>query len=273
VTGYYQPIIDGSLTETTEYRLPIYGRPKDLVVGEMVTLLPQFRADKIVGRMAGELLVPYFSRREIDSLGRLRGKGNEIAWVKDPIALFFLHIQGSGMLRLPDGRLLHLNYAAGNGRPYKSIGRLLVEAGKIPTEEVSMQRLRRYLAEHPKERDSLLWQNESYVFFRLGKEGPLGSLEVPLTPGRSIATDYRLFPKGAIAFVASRKPVLDGDGNLAGWHSFSRFVLNQDTGSAIQGPRRLDLYFGTGGEAGQAAGFMKSGGAVYFLLRKGGAGK
>lgn len=268
VTGYYQPFIDGSLTETAEHRLPVYRRPKDLVVGEMVTLLPRYRAESIVGRMEGERLVPYYSRREIDSLGRLRRQGYEIAWVKDPVDLFFLHIQGSGMLRLPEGRLLHLNYAASNGRPYKSIGRLLVEAGKIRAEELSMQRLRRYLAEHPKERDGLFWQNERYVFFRLVKEGPLGSLEVPLTPGRSIATDYRLFPKGALAFVASRKPVLDGDGNLAGWRPFSRFVLNQDAGGAIQGPRRLDLYFGAGEKAGLASGYMKSGGAVYFLLPK-----
>ena len=135
-----------------------------------------------------------------------------------------------------------------------------------------MQHLRRYLAEHPEERDGLLAQNESYVFFRLVKEGPLGSLEVPLTPGRSIATDSRLFPKGALAFVVSRKPVLDAGGNLTGWQPFSRFVLNQDTGSAIRGPRRVDLYFGSGHEAGLAAGVMKSNGMVYFLIRKKGTG-
>lgn len=268
VTGYYQPVIQGSLTETTEYRFPIYGRPKDLIVAEMVTLIPQFRAEKVIGRMDEDRLTPYFSRHEIDGLGRLRGKGYEIAWAKDPVDLFFLHIQGSGLIRLPDGRRLQLNYAASNGRPYKSIGRLLVDSGKLSEEEVSMQRLRRYLAEHPEERDALLAQNERYVFFRLVNDGPLGSLEVPLTPGRSIATDARLFPKGALAFVTSRRPLLDSDGNLAGWQPFSRFVLNQDTGSAIQGPRRVDLYFGAGREAGQAAGFMKSSGMIYFLLPK-----
>ena len=131
-----------------------------------------------------------------------------------------------------------------------------------------MQRLRRYLMEHPEERDALFAQNESYVFFRFVNNGPLGSLEVPLTPGRSIATDSRLFPKGALAFVVSRKPVLDATGNLTGWQSFSRFVLNQDTGSAIRGPRRVDLYFGSGHEAGMAAGVMKTNGKVYFLLKK-----
>jgi membrane-bound lytic murein transglycosylase A len=273
VTGYYQPVIDGSLTETAEYRFPIYGRPKDLIIVEMVTLIPQFRAEKTVERMDGDRLTAYFSRHEIDGLGRLRGKGYEIAWAKDAVDLFFLHIQGSGLIRLADGRRLQLGYAASNGRPYKSIGRLLVDSGKLSEEEVSVQRLRRYLAEHPEERDALLAQNERYVFFRLVKDGPLGSLEVPLTAGRSIATDARLFPKGALAFVTSRRPLLDSDGNLAGWQPFSRFVLNQDTGSAIQGPRRVDLYFGAGREAGQAAGFMKSRGMIYFLLPKQDAAK
>ena len=136
-----------------------------------------------------------------------------------------------------------------------------------------MQRLRRYLAEHPDERDDLLAQNESYVFFRFVNNGPLGSLEVPLTPGRSIATDSRLFPKGALAFVVSRRPILDAGGNLNGWQPFSRFVLNQDTGSAIRGPKRADLYFGSGPEAGLAAGFMKSAGTVYFLIKKKAAGE
>lgn len=271
-TGYYQPVIEGSLTETAAYRLPIYGRPKDLIVAEMVTLTPELHVEKVVGRLEGDRLLPYHSRREIDGLGRLKGKGYEIAWVKDPVDLFFLHIQGSGLIRLEDGRQLQLNYAAANGRQYKSIGRLLIDSGKILEEEVSMQRLRRYLAEHPEERDDLLAQNESYVFFRLVKEGPLGSLELPLTPGRSIATDSRLFPKGALAFVVSRKPLLDAGGNLTGWQSFSRFVLNQDTGSAIRGPRRVDLYFGSGYEAGLAAGVMKSNGMVYFLIRKKGTG-
>ena len=267
-TGYYQPLIEGRLTETAEYRYPIYRRPDDLVEVEPGSVLPELRGEKVVGRLEENHLVPYPSRYEIDALGRLKGKGYEIAWVKDPVDLFFLHIQGSGIMRLEDGRQLQLNYAASNGRPYKSIGRLLVDGGKISEEEVSMQRLRRYLMEHPEERDAVFAQNESYVFFRLVTNGPLGSLEVPLTPGRSIATDSRLFPKGALAFVVSQKPILGVDGNLTGWQPFSRFVLNQDTGSAIRGPRRVDLYFGSGFEAGLAAGTMKSTGRLYFLIKK-----
>jgi membrane-bound lytic murein transglycosylase A len=147
-----------------------------------------------------------------------------------------------------------------------------LESGKISRAELSMQRLRRYLKERPEERDALLSRNESYVFFRFGDGGPLGSIEVPLTPGRSIATDSRIFPKGALAFVVSRRPVVDAQGKLTRWQPFSRFVLNQDTGSAIQGPGRVDIYFGTGSKAGLAAGAMNSSGRLYFLVRKKRAG-
>jgi membrane-bound lytic murein transglycosylase A len=267
-TGYYQPVVDGSLSETREFSFPVYGKPRDLIVGEMVTLAPQLRTEKLVGRLEGDQLVSYYSRYEIDGLERLKGKGYEIAWVKDPVELFFLHIQGSGLLRLEDGRRLYLNYAASNGRPYTGIGKLLIDDRKILEDEMTMQRLRRYLMEHPDERDALFARNQSYVFFRFGNTGPLGNLDVPLTPGRSIATDSRLFPKGALAFVVSRKPIFDSTGNLVTWQPFSRFVLNQDTGSGIRGRKRVDLYFGSGHEAGQAAGVMKSAGTVYFLIKK-----
>src|SRR5713226_406832 len=268
LTGYYQPIIEGSLTQTEVFRFPIYGKPKDLVEAETVTLLPARRVDKAIGRLDQERFVPYFSREEIDRLGALRGKGSEIAWVKDPVDLFFLHIQGSGLLKLEDGRLIPLNFAASNGRPYRSIGRVLIDRGKISEGELSMQRLRRYLKEHPEERDALFAQNESYVFFRFVKEGPLGSLEVPLTPGRSIATDPQFLPRGALAFVSAQQPVVDGAGNLVGWRSFSRFVLNQDAGSAIRGPSRADLYFGSGDDAGAVVGYMKSMGRLFLMVKK-----
>jgi len=267
-TGYYQPVLEASLTETPAHRFPIYRRPDDLIEVELGSFMAQLRGEKVVGRVEGKRLVPYFSRHEIDVSGRLKGKGYEIAWVKDPLELFSLHIQGSGLLRLGDGRLLHLNYAASNGRRYRSIGRLLIERGKIPEREISMQRVRRYILDHPRERDEILAQNESYVFFRFVQDGPLGSLEVPLTPGRSIATDSRIFPKGALAFIISQKPVLDARGNLVGWQPFARFVLNQDTGSAIRGPGRVDLYFGSGPAAGAAAGYVKNKGKIYFLMKK-----
>jgi membrane-bound lytic murein transglycosylase A len=245
-TGYYQPVIEGSLAPTPEYAYPIYGMPADLIGNP----------------------VPYYSRREIDELGSLRGRGYEIAWVKNPIDLFFLHIQGSGILQLEDGRRLLVGYAGANGRPYRSIGRLLIDRGKIPQEEMSMQRLRRYLLDYPEEQNEIFSYNESYVFFRFTEEGPLGNIEVPLTPGRSVATDARLFPKGALVFIVTERPVLDGAGQLVGWQPFSRFVLNQDTGGAIRGLQRADLYFGTGFEAEAGAGYMNKPGKLYFLSLK-----
>jgi membrane-bound lytic murein transglycosylase A len=161
-----------------------------------------------------------------------------------------------------------LNFAAANGRPYTSIGKILIEEGKLRAEEVSAARLRKYLREHPEERERLFMRNERYVFFRFVENGPLGSLDIPLTPGRSVAADAGHFPAGALAFLVGRRPVLDGAGDLAGWRQFSRFVLVQDAGAAIRGPRRLDLYFGSGEEAGGPAGFMNSPGRLYFLLRK-----
>jgi membrane-bound lytic murein transglycosylase A len=267
-TGYYQPVIAGSLAPTAEYGYPIYGMPADLIVTERVNFQPPQTADKMIGRLQGDEFVPYYSRLEIDELGALRGRGYEIAWVKDPIDLFFLHIQGSGILQLEDGRRLLIGYAGANGRPYRSIGRLLIDRGRIPQEEMSMQRLRRYLSEHPEEQKEIFSYNESYVFFRFLEQGPLGNIEVPLTAGRSIATDARLFPKGALAFISTERPVLDAAGGLAGWEPFSRFVLNQDTGSAIRGLQRADLYFGTGAEAEAAAGYMNRPGKLYFLALK-----
>lgn len=268
VTGYYQPILEASLTRTDEFRHPIYGKPKDLVEAEIVSLGQQVETEKSIARFNGEQLVPYYSRREIDGMGRLNNKGYEIAWAKDPIDVFFLHIQGSGILRLRDGGTLAVGYAGSNGRPYRSIGRVLIDRGKMAAEDVTMQSLRSYLRAHPEERDEILAQNESYIFFRFLSEGPLGSLEVPLTPGRSIATDSRIFPKGAPALLVSHKPVFDAHGRIASWRPFARFVLNQDTGSGIKGNGRVDLFFGAGELAGQSAGLMKSPGRIYFLLAK-----
>jgi membrane-bound lytic murein transglycosylase A len=267
-TGYYQPVIEGNLVETSEYRYPIYGKPTDLVTLGGVAAGSDETAGKISGRVEGDRFAPYYTRREIDYAKLLRGRGLEIAWVKDPIELFFLHIQGSGVLRLPDGRQVHIGYAGQNGRPYRSIGRLLIDQGKISQTEMSMQRLRRHLAENPEQRDEIMAHNESYVFFRVTETGPFGSLEVPVTAGRSIATDSRLFPKGAAALIYSESPVLNAAGRLIGWRPFVRFVLNQDTGGAIRGFQRADLYMGSGDDAGAHAGYMNSPGKIYFLMLK-----
>jgi membrane-bound lytic murein transglycosylase A len=267
-TGYYQPSLEGSLLPTEKFRYPIYGKPADLIMAEKVTLLPKMIVEKTFGRAEGEQFIPYYSRREIDEIGSLRGRGLEIAWLEDPIDVFFLHIQGSGLIRLPDGKQLSVGYAGQNGRPYRSIGRLLIDRGKVGREEMSMRRLRRYLRENPKELNEILGYNESYIFFRVLENGPLGSLEVPVTAGRSLATDARLFPKGALTLIQTEIPVIDGAGRLAGWRPITRFVLNQDTGGAIRGPRRADLYFGTGDEAAGLAGYMNRPGKIFFLVLK-----
>jgi membrane-bound lytic murein transglycosylase A len=262
-TGYYQPVIEGSLVATEVYRFPIYAKPLDLMAAESAE-----NGERIVGRMERQSLVPYYTRREIDELGVLKGRGLEIAWVRDPIDVFFLHIQGSGIIRLPDGAELSVGYAAQNGLPYRSIGRLLIDRGEVAREEMSMQRLRQYLNDNPQERDEIFSYNESYVFFRMIAGGPLGSLEVPVTAGRSIATDYRLFPKGALVLVETEIPVIDGAGRLAGWRPMRRFMLNQDTGGAIRGFQRADIYFGTGEEPGGMAGYMNRPGRMFFLMLK-----
>ena len=267
-TGYYQPLVEGSLVPTEKFRYPVYRRPTDLVTAELVTLEPEMKVEKVFGRAQGEQFTPYYSRGEIDEEELLKGRQLEIAWVEDPIDVFFMHIQGSGIIRLPDGRRLSLGYAAQNGRPYRSIGRLLIAEGKIPREEMSMQRLRRYLSENPHERNEIFRYNESYVFFRILENGPLGSLEVPVTAGRSIATDGRLFPKGALAWIETQIPVIDDAGQLAGWRPIGRFVLNQDTGGAIRGFQRADLYFGAGDKPGALAGYMNHPGKIFFLMLK-----
>ncbi len=268
-TGYYQPVIDGSLVRTEKFRYPIYARPADLIIAEQVSLKPQISIEKVVGRAEGENFVPYYNRREIDEDRRLEGRGLEIAWVADPIELFFLQIQGSGIIRLPDGMQLNVGYAGQNGWPYRSIGRFLIDNGKLTKDEMSMQRLRRYLRENSQEQNEIFNYNPSYIFFRPNPAGPMGSLEVPVTAGRSLATDSRLFPKGALVLVSTEIPVVSGAGELTGWRAVKRYMLNQDTGGAIRGPQRADIYFGADDTAAKIAGYMNRPGRIFFpVLRK-----
>jgi membrane-bound lytic murein transglycosylase A len=253
---------------TEEYRYPLYAKPADLIAATLVSVVPELKSETVYGRAVGEQFLPYYTRREIDQGGALRSRGLELAWVKDPVDLFFLHVQGSGIIHFPDGTQLSVGYTAQNGLPYRSIGRFLIDNGKLSREEMSMQRLRRYLTEHPDERDEILAYNESYVFFQVLRDGPLGSLGVPVTAGRTVATDWRLFPKGALALIQTQIPIIDEAGRLKSWRPVTRFVLNQDTGGAIRGPQRGDLYFGTGDQAGGLAGYMNSSGRMFFLRAK-----
>jgi len=267
-TGYFEPVLQGSLNKDTEYQIPIYVRPDDLTTIDLSLFSPQFKGETIVGRYINHSVVPYYDRKEIEYQGLLEGKVQEIAWLKDRLDLFFLQIQGSGKINLDNGEIINVHYHGSNGQPYRSIGKLLVDEGKISREEISMQKILDYLRNHPEEIETVLSYNPSYVFFKVEKDGPLGSLEVKLTPGRSIALDRRLFPLAGLAFIETKKPSINEDGTIQKWVAFSRFVLNQDTGGAIRGPGRADLFWGNGPYAEIAAGHMQELGNLYFLILK-----
>jgi len=168
---------------------------------------------------------------------------------------------------LGDGNIVSVLYDGQNGRPYKSIGKYLIDSGAMTKENMSMQAIREYLRTHPDKLTDVLNRNPSYVFFRLDMTTSIGNIGVPLTPGRSIATDSRLFPKGALGFISAQKPVIENK-VITGWVPFTRFVVNQDTGGAIKGPGRVDVFFGQGAEAELTAGNLQHEGSLYFLLRK-----
>ncbi|HXZ38165.1 MAG TPA: MltA domain-containing protein [Thermodesulfobacteriota bacterium] len=270
LTGYFEPLLDGSLVADGEYRYPLYGRPDDLLEQTQEEGPGEKGTRRIAVRVEGGQAVPYYSRKEIDTDGALQGRGLELVWLRDPWDRFVLHIQGSGQVRLPDGRTIRVGYATSNGRPYRSIGGYLLEQGLLSENEVSMGRIREFLQSNPGREEETLNINERYIFFRIlaDAEGPSGALAVPLTPGRSVATDLTLFPPGALAYLVSRQPDLDESGRIIGWKTLRRFVLNQDAGGAIKGPGRVDLFFGSGERAGAAAGEMKEEGKIFFLLAK-----
>jgi len=264
LTGYFEPFFKASLTQTATYRYPLYRKPPDLV-----SLPGATNREKKTGRMENGALVPYYTRAEIEKGQVLAGQ--ELVYLADPVDAFILHVQGSGRIQLVDGSLRRVQFAAKNGQEYRSIGRLLVEKGVMRREEATMPKIVRYLKEHPEEQEAILHYNDSFVFFRWGDDaavGPLGCLGEPLTPGRSVALDQDCFPPGGLAFLKTRKPRVNAAGEIIGWEPLGRFVINQDAGSAITGPGRLDLFWGAGPYAEAAAGNMKHPGVLYFLVKK-----
>lgn len=267
-TGYFEPIMKGSLNETQEYRYPVYMAPEDAITVKLGKFRDRYKNEQLVGRVKNGELVPYYSRSEIEDQAFLAGQNLELAWVDDRIGLFFLHTQGSGKIELADGGLLQIGYAKSNGRPYRSVGRFLLNEGKVSPQEISYQAIKRYLREHPDDLSEILGYNESFIFFRVVEQGPVGSIGEILTPGRSIATDAAVFPRGSLAFIRARKPVLDREGNALSWTPFSRFVVSQDAGGVIKGAGRVDLFCGSGPEAEKLAGSLKERGELYFLVKK-----
>jgi len=268
-TGYYEPTIPGSLAPSDEFQHPVYATPSDLIRIDLSSFSERYTGQSIIGRYTGSTVVPYYDRHQIVQPNSHVSQSSEIlAWIKDPIDLFFLQIQGSGRILLPDGDFLNLHYHASNGHPYRSIGKLLIDEDKIAKENMSMQAIRAYLNANPEERDRILNQNPSYVFFKIEPDGPIGYLQEVLTPERSVATDRRLFPPGALGYIETVRPIANQFGQIESWEPFHAFILNQDTGGAIRGPGRVDLFWGNGPYAELAAGHMQHPGRIYFIVLK-----
>jgi membrane-bound lytic murein transglycosylase A len=264
-TGYYEPLLYGSLKQTDTFRYPVYSRPDDLVTYDR-SGGGKKRVD--IGRKEGNNVVPYYTRQQIEEMGSAGMNAFPIAWVNDPVALFFLHIQGSGKISLESGQMINVHYQISNGHPYKSIGKYLIDKKKLSKETVSMQSIREYLNTHPDEVDDIFNYNPRYIFFENVEKGPLGCFNIELTPGRSLALDRQIAPAGALVFIRTEKPEVDLSGKIQTWKRFSRFLLNQDTGSAIKGPGRADIFWGSGPYAELAAGYMKHPGNLYYLVLK-----
>jgi membrane-bound lytic murein transglycosylase A len=263
ITGYYEPLLNGSRQPSPRYRYPVYSVPDDLLVIDLSSLHPELKGMHLRGRLEGRRVVPYYDRAGIDR-GDAAVRGKEIAWVDDPIELFFLQVQGSGRIRLEDGATLHVGYAEQNGYPYQSIGRWLVDNGELPLEQASMQEIKAWARRNPHRLTELLNHNERYVFFRElpdNAPGPIGALGVPLTAQRSVAIDPGFVPLGAPVHLATTWP--------NSTHPLNRLMLAQDTGGAIRGPVRADFFWGFGSEAARYAGSMRQPLQMWVLLPDG----
>lgn len=264
-TGYYEPLLHGSTRKHGRYTVPLYARPPELVMVDLGRFRDSLAGQRIAGKVEDGALVPYPDRRTIDA-GALAGRKLEIVWVDDPVSAFFLHVQGSGRVRLEDGRELRLGYAAQNGHPYTAIGRELIGRGALEAKDVSLQTIRAWLAAHPAEARAVMEKNASYVFFQSQTgEGPLGAGGEPLTPGRSLAVDLVHHALGVPVWLAAGMPSpREGERD----RKLRRLLVAQDTGGAIRGPVRGDVFWGFGNEAEAIAGRMKHQGRMWVLLPK-----
>lgn len=263
LTGYYEPVMEGSRAQQGKFQTPIYKRPPDLmnVVDEADRASKQTGFTHLRKASTGEES-PYPTRAEIEQ-GALSGQGLELLYLADPVDVFFMHIQGSGRIHLTDGTTVRINYAGKNGYPYTSIGRYLIDNNILPANKMSMQALGNWLREDKERGQKIMWQNKSFIFFReLGDaEGPVGAMSVPLTPGRSLAVDTGFHTLGTPIYLSVPKLSHATKGS-----GFNRLMVAQDVGSAIKGPERGDIYFGSGESAGKIAGVTKHEGNFYVLL-------
>ena len=260
ITGYYEPILKGSRSESRGYSYPVFGPPDDLIVVELADLYPELKHLRLRGRIEGRKLVPYYSRAEWTPQESKRSQ-EALLWVDDPIDLFFMQIQGSGQVQLTDGHRVRLNYADQNGHPYRSIGRWLIERGELKAEQASMQGIKTWARANPSRLAELLNANPSLVFFRelpVEGSGPMGAMGLALTPERSLAVDPRHVPLGAPIWLATTRPNSE--------QALTRLMLAQDTGGAIRGVVRADFYWGSGVDAGKQAGKMRQQGRMWVLM-------
>ncbi|MFY9697433.1 MAG: MltA domain-containing protein [Rhodoplanes sp.] len=265
LTGYYEPIVEGSRFPTGIFKVPIYRRPPDLVAPDAPPGASFPNRGRVVRVTSTGESVPYYDRGEIED-GALDGQRLEICWVRDPAEVLTIQIQGSARVRLEDGTMLRINYDGHNGYPYTAVGRVLIDRNIIPREEMSMARIREWMAANPQDAKEVRRQNRSYVFFRVvgltGDREPVGGQGVRLTPGRSIAVDRALHVYGTPFFIEAELP-LEGARSADPFH---RTMIAQDTGSAIVGPARADLYFGAGDDAGRVAGRIRQPGRFAMLV-------
>jgi len=263
ITGYYEPVIDGSRWYNAINRYPIFGVPDDLITVDLSSISPETRNLRLRGRVEGRRLVPYSTRAEIDARGPSY-PAPVIAWTADPVALFFLQIQGSGQVRIDGRERIRVGFADQNGHPYRSLGRYLVDRGEMPLEQASMQGIQAWAAANPGKLQEALNANPSYVFFRelpVTEDGPVGALGTPLASGHSLAVDRRFVPLGAPVFLATTYPLSE--------ERLERLMAAQDVGGAIRGVVRADFFWGTGAEAGALAGRMRQQGKMWLLWPRG----
>ncbi|MCA3000186.1 MAG: murein transglycosylase A [Rhodocyclaceae bacterium] len=263
VTGYYEPLLKGSRTRTNVFKYPIYAKPPDLITVDLADVYADLKFRRLRGRLVDNKLVPYYDRAEIES-AKAPLKGLELVWVDNAVELFFLQIQGSGQVQLPDGSRIRLGYADQNGHPFRSLGGALIRRGEIKPERASMQGIKAWAERNPRKLHHFMHTNPSYVFFKeidAGGTGPIGTLGVPLTAERSIAVDPRVIPLGVPVFLSTTFPGTN--------QPLNRLMVAQDTGGAIAGAVRVDFFWGFGDDAGAQAGRMKQRGEKWVLLPNG----
>lgn len=268
-TGYFEPTYRGSLEPSEAFPWPVYGYPKDILKINLSKFSDQYKGHKrLLARVDMETreVLPYYDREEINRMPDFPDRAEPVVWLASRVDRFFLEIQGSGRVALDNGEVVRVHYAGTNGNAYRSIGKYLIDINAIPREKMSMQAIRTWLTANPDRMDEVLHYNESFVFFKSGQGGPFGNIGVAVTPLRSIATDIKAFPRGALCFAETALPDLTSSQPKEDWGRAALFVLNQDTGGAIKGPGRVDLFCGNGDWAAYAAGHMTAEGSLYFLV-------